>query len=145
VRQGEGALIVRGDIEAIKAKEVEARQRTVLGGLAAGSEPALDQFMEVYHEAIAGGSKVHAKDGTTSQLAFHLQKVTAQYPFVRALAEGVPPPLHPRAEARGRAPPTATRRKASVGAKAETPPFARSLRCLAAALTETKQAGTPFA
>jgi hypothetical protein len=32
-----------------------------------------------------------------------------------------------------------------VGAKAETPPFARSLRCLAAALTETKQAGTPFA
>jgi hypothetical protein len=33
----------------------------------------------------------------------------------------------------------------SVGAKAETPPFARSLRCIAAALTETKQAGTPFA
>jgi hypothetical protein len=33
----------------------------------------------------------------------------------------------------------------SVGAKAETPPFARSLRCLAAALSETKQAGTPFA
>jgi hypothetical protein len=33
----------------------------------------------------------------------------------------------------------------AVGAKAETPPFARSLRCLAAALTETKQAGTPFA
>jgi ATP-dependent DNA helicase PIF1 len=35
--------------------------------------------------------------------------------------------------------------KICVGAKAETPPFARSLRCLAAALTETKQAGTPFA
>jgi hypothetical protein len=34
---------------------------------------------------------------------------------------------------------------AFVGAKAETPPLARSLRCLAAALTETKQAGTPFA
>jgi hypothetical protein len=34
---------------------------------------------------------------------------------------------------------------AAVGAKAETPPFARSLHCLAAALTETKQAGTPFA
>jgi hypothetical protein len=33
----------------------------------------------------------------------------------------------------------------TVGAKAETPPFARSLRCLAAAMTETKQAGTPFA
>jgi hypothetical protein len=33
----------------------------------------------------------------------------------------------------------------NVGAKAETPPFARSLRCLAAALTETKQARTPFA
>jgi hypothetical protein len=33
----------------------------------------------------------------------------------------------------------------TVGAKAETPPFTRSLRCLAAALTETKQAGTPFA
>jgi hypothetical protein len=32
-----------------------------------------------------------------------------------------------------------------VGEKAKTPPFARSLRCLAAALTETKQAGTPFA
>jgi hypothetical protein len=32
-----------------------------------------------------------------------------------------------------------------VGAKAKTPRFARSLRCLAAALTETKQAGTPFA
>jgi hypothetical protein len=32
-----------------------------------------------------------------------------------------------------------------VGAKAETPPFARSLRWLAAALTETKQAGAPFA
>jgi hypothetical protein len=56
VRQGEGALIVRGDVEAIKAKEVEARQRTALGDLAAGLEPELDQFMEAYHEAAAGGN-----------------------------------------------------------------------------------------
>jgi hypothetical protein len=56
VRQGEGALIVRGDVEAIKAKEVEARQRTAPGDLAAGLEPELDQFMEAYHEAAAGGN-----------------------------------------------------------------------------------------
>jgi hypothetical protein len=36
-------------------------------------------------------------------------------------------------------------KKTIVGAKAETPPFTRSLRCLAAALTETKQAETLFA
>jgi hypothetical protein len=52
VRQGEGALIVGGDVEAIKAKEVEARQRTTLGGLAAETEPELDQFMEAYHEVL---------------------------------------------------------------------------------------------
>eukprot|EP00267_Zea_mays_P028046 XP_008657539.1 homeobox protein knotted-1-like 7 [Zea mays] len=49
---GEGALIVGGDVEAIKAKEVEARQRMVLGGLAAETEPELDQFMEAYHEVL---------------------------------------------------------------------------------------------
>jgi hypothetical protein len=49
VRQGEGALIIGGDIEAIKAKEMEARQHTTLGGLAAETEKELDQFMEVYH------------------------------------------------------------------------------------------------
>jgi hypothetical protein len=32
------------------AQEVEARQRTALGGLAAATEPELDQFMEAYHE-----------------------------------------------------------------------------------------------
>jgi hypothetical protein len=52
VHQGEGALIVGGDVEAIKAKEVEARQRMVLGGLAAETEPELDQFMEAYHEVL---------------------------------------------------------------------------------------------
>jgi hypothetical protein len=52
VRQGEGALIVGGDVEAIKAKEMEARQRTALGGLAAETEPELDQFMEAYHEVL---------------------------------------------------------------------------------------------
>jgi hypothetical protein len=52
VRQGEGALIVGGDVEAIKAKEVDARQRTALGDLAAGTEPELDQFMEAYHEVL---------------------------------------------------------------------------------------------
>jgi hypothetical protein len=53
VRQGEGAPIIGGDIEAIKAKEVEARQHTAPGGLAAGSEPELNQFMEAYHGATA--------------------------------------------------------------------------------------------
>jgi hypothetical protein len=52
VRQGEGALIVGGDVEAIKAKEVEARQRTAPGGLAAATEPELDQFMEAYDEML---------------------------------------------------------------------------------------------
>jgi hypothetical protein len=41
-----------GDVEAIKAKEMEARQHTVLGGLAAETEPELDQFMEVYLEVL---------------------------------------------------------------------------------------------
>jgi hypothetical protein len=50
VCQGEGALIVGGDIEAIKAKEMEARQRMALGGLVAETE--LDQFMEAYHEVL---------------------------------------------------------------------------------------------
>ena len=52
MRQGEGALIIGGDIEAIKAKEMEARQLTTLGGLAAEMEPELDQFMEAYHEVL---------------------------------------------------------------------------------------------
>ena len=52
MRQGEGALIVGGDVEAIKAKEMEARQRTTLGGLAVETEPELDQFMEAYHEML---------------------------------------------------------------------------------------------
>jgi hypothetical protein len=52
VHQGEGALIVGGDVEAIKAKEIEARQHTVLGGLAAETEPELDQFMEAYLEVL---------------------------------------------------------------------------------------------
>ena len=46
MRQDEGALIVGGNIE---AKEMEARQRSALGGLAAATEPELDQFMEAYH------------------------------------------------------------------------------------------------
>ena len=52
MRQGEGALIVGGDVEAIKAKEMEARQHMALGGLAAETEPELDQFMEAYHEVL---------------------------------------------------------------------------------------------
>jgi hypothetical protein len=52
VHQGEGALLIRGDVEAIKAKEMEARQHTSLGGLAAETEPELDQFMEAYHEVL---------------------------------------------------------------------------------------------
>jgi hypothetical protein len=52
VHQGEGALVVGGDIEAIKPKEMEARQHTALGGLAAETEPELDQFMEAYHEVL---------------------------------------------------------------------------------------------
>jgi hypothetical protein len=50
MRQGKGALIVGGDVEAIKAKEMEARQRTALGSLVAEME--LDQFMEAYHEML---------------------------------------------------------------------------------------------
>jgi hypothetical protein len=34
------------------AQEVEARQRTVLSGLAAATEPELNQFMEAYHEML---------------------------------------------------------------------------------------------
>jgi hypothetical protein len=34
------------------AQEVEARQRTALGGLTATTEPELDQFMEAYHEML---------------------------------------------------------------------------------------------
>jgi hypothetical protein len=52
VHQGIGALIVGGDVEAIKAKEIEARQHTALGGLAAETEPELDQFMEAYLEVL---------------------------------------------------------------------------------------------
>jgi hypothetical protein len=35
-------------------------------------------------EAAAGGNEVHAKDAAAAQLAFHLRKVAAQHPFVRA-------------------------------------------------------------
>jgi hypothetical protein len=52
VHQGEGATIVGGDVEATKAKEMEARQRTTLGGLTAEAEPELDQSMEVYPEVL---------------------------------------------------------------------------------------------
>ena len=52
MRQGEGALIIGGDVEAIKAKEVEAWQRTTLGGQAAEMKPKLDQFMEAYLEVL---------------------------------------------------------------------------------------------
>jgi hypothetical protein len=52
VRQGEGALIVGGDVEAIEAKEMEVRQHMALGGLAAETEPELDQFMEAYLEVL---------------------------------------------------------------------------------------------
>jgi hypothetical protein len=52
VRQGEGAPIVGGDVEAIKAKEMEARQHTALSGLAAETEPELDPFMEAYLEVL---------------------------------------------------------------------------------------------
>jgi hypothetical protein len=49
VHQGKGALIVGGNVEAIKAKEMEAWQHTALGGLATETERELDQFMEAYH------------------------------------------------------------------------------------------------
>ena len=50
--QGKGVLIIGGDVEAIKAKEVEAWQRMVPGILATATEPELDQFMEAYHEML---------------------------------------------------------------------------------------------
>jgi hypothetical protein len=52
VHQGKGALVVGGDIEAIKAKEMEVQQHTTLGGLAVKTEPELDQFVEAYHEVL---------------------------------------------------------------------------------------------
>jgi hypothetical protein len=52
MRQGKGALIVGGDVEAIKAKEMEAWQHMTLDGLAAETKPELDQFMEAYHEVL---------------------------------------------------------------------------------------------
>ena len=74
MRQDKGALIVRGDVGAIKAKKLEARRHAMPVGLAAGTEPELDQFMVAYHEAAAGGDEVHAGDGAAAQLAFHLRK-----------------------------------------------------------------------
>jgi hypothetical protein len=99
VRQGEG------DVEAIKAKEMEVRQRTSLGILAAETEPELDQFMEAYREV-----PVMFRDRLTrplqeaqlnsgiserwshSSTRFPSPKVAVQHPFVRALAEEAPPP-----------------------------------------------------
>jgi hypothetical protein len=52
MHQDKGAPIVGGDVEAIKAKEMEAWWRTALGGLAAEMEPELDQFMEAYREVL---------------------------------------------------------------------------------------------
>jgi hypothetical protein len=52
VRQGEGSLIVGGDVKAIKTKEIEARQRMVLDGLATETKPELDQFMEAHHKVL---------------------------------------------------------------------------------------------
>nr|CAB3493399.1 unnamed protein product [Digitaria exilis] len=37
---------------AAMGQELEARQRTALGGLGAATEPELDQFMEAYHEML---------------------------------------------------------------------------------------------
>jgi hypothetical protein len=48
VHQGKGALIVGGDVKAIKAKQIEVRQHTALGDLGTETEPELDQFMEAY-------------------------------------------------------------------------------------------------
>jgi hypothetical protein len=56
VHQDEGTLIVGDDVEAIKAKEMEARQHTTLGGLAAETEPELDQFMEC-HTRVLGAPR----------------------------------------------------------------------------------------
>jgi hypothetical protein len=74
VCQDKGALIVRGDVGAIKAKELEAQRHATPGGLAAGTEPELNQFMEAYHEAAAIGDEVHAEDGAAAHLACHLRK-----------------------------------------------------------------------
>jgi hypothetical protein len=52
VHEGEGALLVGCDVEAIKAKEMGARRHTTLGGLAAETESELDQFMEAYHQVL---------------------------------------------------------------------------------------------
>jgi hypothetical protein len=52
VYQGERALLVGGNVEAIKAKEMEVWQHTALGGLAAETEMELNQFMEAYHEVL---------------------------------------------------------------------------------------------
>jgi hypothetical protein len=52
VRQREGALVIGGDVEAIKAKEMVARQHATPGGLTAETKPELDKFMEAYHEVL---------------------------------------------------------------------------------------------
>jgi hypothetical protein len=46
------ALNIGGGVEAIKAKEMVARQHAPPGGLAAETEPKMDQFMEAYHEVL---------------------------------------------------------------------------------------------
>jgi hypothetical protein len=74
VCRGKGALVVGGDIGDIKAKEMETRRHVAPSGLAAKTEPELDQFMEACHEAAAGGNEVHAEDGVVAQLAFHPHK-----------------------------------------------------------------------
>jgi hypothetical protein len=74
MHRDKGALIVGGDVWAIKAKELEVRRHAALGGLAAKAEPKLNQFMEACHEVAAGGNEVHAEDGAAAQLAFHLCK-----------------------------------------------------------------------
>jgi hypothetical protein len=68
------------------------RQRSALGGLAAEMELELDQFMEAYHEAAAGGNEVHEKWSRSSARLPSLPKVAPQHPFARALAEEVSPP-----------------------------------------------------
>jgi hypothetical protein len=62
VHQGKGALIVGGDIKAIKAKDMETRQHTVLGGLAAEMEPELDEFMEAHHDVLVKFREEHQVD-----------------------------------------------------------------------------------
>jgi hypothetical protein len=74
MRRDKGALVVGGDVGAIKAKELEVRRHAALGSLAAKAEPELNQVMEACHEAAAGGNEVHAEDGAAGQLAFHLSK-----------------------------------------------------------------------